>query len=1264
VTDQALAQRQMPANTTQDFGGYSVVMARGEAVASSGGVKPAFNGNYDDNLKTLQNAYYRGYTLNSSYTGLVIPSGYAVSQNGIFVTTVGAVYNYGVVGPDSGGDNGILLEQGGYVFNGPHGYIGADGPAAIAANTKASTVINQGAIYGVYDGVDLNAGGYVDIGVGGTVRAHRIAVGVTGGVGTVLNLGTLTVPSDTGVVIFSGTIMNGDSASPAGVIAALTGVYGTSATVVNYGTISGANGGSGRNGVLLTSGGKVVNGTATDTSALILDAYAVNLPTGSVTNFGVIDAVSAYGGGFAVNLGTGSSLTNGSLQDRQVVIEGNTGVIMGAKSSVANFGTILGVGTAGLAVNLEGATLTNGSGADTTALVRGYRAIVVSAAGTVTNFGTVEGTKQMADTYAVGDYAILFTKGGRLNNGSQAIPGALIEGYGGVQIQGAAGSVVNAGTIEALGRGGQYAVDLAGGGQIVNGGFSDPQALIEGVNGVGFGLKAHSGTVINYGVIEATYAAVTMNTAGGKVVNGGATQQGALIEGGEGISNATSVINYGTIRATAPNIGAVYSSLATTVTNGGSGDRTALVIGNLGVEVLAGGTVVNFGTVIGQGAAGVLIDGGAVTNGGGTDRTALIEGLDGIEATGRTATVRNSGVIMGTGGANSYGALLAAGGALINGSTSNAAAQIEGYSGLSTKGPGSVSNFGTILGQGDTGGAGVYDLSGASVSNGAVGQTGAIIDGYFGVVLGSAGGAVLTNFGTIIGQSGDAVSLQSASDMLVAEAGSTFIGAIHGGGGILNLGSGVGTLTGLLSTYMVVSGSMAATTFTNFGTVIIGSASFSAAGGGAVGAGQGLIDQGTLTTTGTLSVAGTLTTSGTLAGTGTLAISGGTTAFNAGTSLTIAKVKVTGGNVNVGSALAYGSVWSQTGGTISVAAGSGLTFTGAGDSFSGALSGAGSLVFSGGSDTFSGLSLSVTSQSISTATVTLSGAITLGANLSVTTPNLIVAVGGATISGAGELVLSNTATNSLHGASAAATLTDNGKIVAAGQIGGGVMKLIIGSTGSIDGKDALALTLDTGANTIANAGVIYAVGAGGTIVDSAIANTGKLYADGGTLTLEGAVSGAGVGDINGGTLYAASTFTENVSFLGTTGTLELAHSQTYTGDITGLSTAGTNSLDLNDIAFGANTKATYSGTTTSGTLTVTDGTHTAKITLEGNYTTSTFKVSSDGHGGTTVVDPSKAARGHSFIGAMAAMGDGAASVGAQPEPWRPAGISLVAPQGG
>ncbi|MEO8926002.1 MAG: hypothetical protein ABI306_02455, partial [Caulobacteraceae bacterium] len=77
---------------------------------------------------------------------------------------------------------------------------------------------------------------------------------------------------------------------------------------------------------------------------------------------------------------------------------------------------------------------------------------------------------------------------------------------------------------------------------------------------------------------------------------------------------------------------------------------------------------------------------------------------------------------------------------------------------------------------------------------------------------------------------------------------------------------------------------------------------------------------------------------------------------------------------------------------------------------------------------------------------------------------------------------------------------------------------------------------------------------------------------------------------------------------------------------------------------------TFSGTATSGTLTVTDGTHTAHITLIGDYRSSTFTASSDGHGGVTIHDPAPAQR---FIAAAAGLGaGGGAAVSVTHDIWR------------
>ena len=100
-------------------------------------------------------------------------------------------------------------------------------------------------------------------------------------------------------------------------------------------------------------------------------------------------------------------------------------------------------------------------------------------------------------------------------------------------------------------------------------------------------------------------------------------------------------------------------------------------------------------------------------------------------------------------------------------------------------------------------------------------------------------------------------------------------------------------------------------------------------------------------------------------------------------------------------------------------------------------------------------------------------------------------------------------------------------------------------------------------------------------------------------------------------LFGASK--ANVTFSGGNSELKLDDSLAFTGRISGLT--GSDALDLSDVSYGANTKASFSGSTYGGTLTVTDGSNTAKIALRGNYLSSGWTLSSDGNGGTSVVDP-------------------------------------------
>jgi hypothetical protein len=106
----------------------------------------------------------------------------------------------------------------------------------------------------------------------------------------------------------------------------------------------------------------------------------------------------------------------------------------------------------------------------------------------------------------------------------------------------------------------------------------------------------------------------------------------------------------------------------------------------------------------------------------------------------------------------------------------------------------------------------------------------------------------------------------------------------------------------------------------------------------------------------------------------------------------------------------------------------------------------------------------------------------------------------------------------------------------------------------------------------------------------------------------------------GATLELAHAYSGTISFAGSTGTLIIDHSSSFAGTISGQLGTG-NVIDLADITGGAAVTIAYSGNNSPGVLTVTDGTHTATIALTGNYSLANFTASSDGHGGTLVIDP-------------------------------------------
>ena len=136
-----------------------------------------------------------------------------------------------------------------------------------------------------------------------------------------------------------------------------------------------------------------------------------------------------------------------------------------------------------------------------------------------------------------------------------------------------------------------------------------------------------------------------------------------------------------------------------------------------------------------------------------------------------------------------------------------------------------------------------------------------------------------------------------------------------------------------------------------------------------------------------------------------------------------------------------------------------------------------------------------------------------------------------------------------------------------------------------------------------------------TVTGSLVAST--IDANDGTLDFASAItSGDGVGALNIGDLgylefAAAVDSTHSVAFTAKNGALALGDAGAFAGSISGFSGS-----DIIDLLSQPITKLAYSGSTTSGVLTVTGSSGTiATLAFTGNYKTSSFTSASDGHGG-------------------------------------------------
>jgi len=965
---------------------------------------------------------------------------------------------------------------------------------------------------------------------------------------------------------------------------------------------------------------------------------------------------------------------------------GGEGVVANAAASVTNNGAVVGGGGA---VGAKG----GGEGG------AGGVGLVLGAGGGVDNSNQIYGGNGGAGGQPFGG-----GRGGQGGAGGDAIDAAastyVKNSY---YIIAGAGGAGAAGTYGGAGGAGGAGVNLAAGGYVVNselisGGLGgsggeglgdDPKSGGVGADG-GVGVTmASAGTVSNQGGTITGGAAgpggyyntddrnVSGNggdgialAKGGTVNNSGQVSGGSAIggQGGSGVilGAAGEVVNDGTIVGAYGLFhggGGVYFEGRGTLLNSGEilgGQAPGYSRDGIGVLLGDGGSIDNTGTIkitdinihgsfYRPTSVGVsLAEGGDLTNGPG----GYISGYFGVEADSAGATVTNFGTILGhTRPSVSFSAasdrlISEAGSGLVGFASGGGVATVELASGT-----------GTITGLGNLGivsvaetvefyqfasyvldAGGSWTLAGANILNAGQSMTSeaALVQGA-GSTLTVENGASFADQGPIanagtIGLS----STGSATEFRVLAAGAT----LSGGGQVAMSGAKAEIL-----------GGSSTATLTNVDNTIVGT--------GYIGAGvmtldneaAGVIaamDKGSLTVD---TKGETLANAGVMEATG-----GGTLVVDASTvrqQATGAILAAPGSRVDLeDDDIVGGAVGSSGTGLVAVNV--------AGGEFDGS---AGAVILTGVIEVLNGSNLILNGAILNTAK--------LEAYPARTRADLIIGPNGATLSGGGQIGLINV-NNRVYGQSATDTLTNvNDRIDGAGQLGDGKLVLVNDAAGVIIGNETTALTIDTGTATIDNAGLIENVGAGGVVVQSAIDNTGTLFAAGGTLVLEDTVTGAGIGKINGGTLEAVSTFSENVAFAGATGVLELVHSQSYTGAITGFSKTGGTSMDLEDVTFtSGKTTATFSGTSASGVLTVTNGTQTAKIKLTGDYLTSKFTTSRDDHGGTSVVDqtassPSagEAASVQRFVAAAAALG---AKAGAALEPADPGSrgtyVALAAPR--
>jgi hypothetical protein len=212
--------------------------------------------------------------------------------------------------------------------------------------------------------------------------------------------------------------------------------------------------------------------------------------------------------------------------------------------------------------------------------------------------------------------------------------------------------------------------------------------------------------------------------------------------------------------------------------------------------------------------------------------------------------------------------------------------------------------------------------------------------------------------------------------------------------------------------------------------------------------------------------------------------------------------------------------------------------------------------------------------------ITIRGAASLDTiNLGTGTDTVILGSVGETVNGGGGTALVQ-ATAALAGA------------LVNGGAGATTLELTTGGTAALNtATTKVTVKLDAATNlTLSRMAFVTTIGSAG-------ADTIIALAAGQTLS-----GGLGVDTLTGASVYG-DTFKDTTAGLN--------------GDTIKLF-GGSDVVDITDLAFASARALTYAGTTSTGKLTATDGTHTAAINFTGNYSVAHFATANDGNGGTLI----------------------------------------------